>query len=442
MAIPARRLISIVIAVIVIVAAVVVSYYFLALRPTPAPEVVPTAPPIKIALIPPLTGPAARTGKELQDAIYFTYEELKAAGKIPVEVDGELRDLEFIWLDSKSDPEEAVKAYEDAIVRLGADILGWNWHSSVAMALFKISTRYGKIHWADVGESQYICYEREKNPEESKYWFKCWACPPYYASLFPQALEDAMKAVGYEPRNKRVALLVEDTDYGLGMADALKEAFEELGWTVVSIDRFTLSPPETEFGPIIMKYKTYDVSLVYQVSTGLPSMVAFLKQAHEAGLRAFKASFGVGFFSVDEWYPVLKEASDYVLSMDSVMFVTEEQKAWAEKFKEKYGYMPSPVVSAYWAHDLLCMLVEALHRAKTLNPEVLRRTLLDMKYKGLMMTIDIAEEPIPGKAHYMEVVAGLEGFYFPLVQWIEGEPVVLWPQDIATGKLEIPPELT
>ena len=453
------------IAVIVIIVIAAIAIYFTTMpkptpttptpttltTPTPTPATTPTVtttpvgPPIKIAFIPPLTGPAARTGKEFKDAIEFTYAELKAKGKIPVLVDGKLRDIELIWLDSKSDPAEAVKAYEDAIVRLGVDILGWNWHSSVAMALYKISTKYGKIHFGDVGETQFLCYERIKNPAESKYWFKSWPCPPLYGSLFVPAFEEVIKDIGYTLRNKKVALIVEDTDYGRGMGDALKTAFEKYGWTVVYYDVFTLSPPETEFTPFISKYKDADVSLVYIVSTSLPSMNAFLKQAYEMKLKAFKGVFGIGWFSPDEWYPTLKEASDYVLSMDGCVALTKEQKDWLAKFKEKYGYEPSVVVSGYWAHDNFCMLIEGLWKAGTLNPDKLRDTLLEMDYRGLFMGIKFNKEvetPGPtGTVHYMEVFVDKDHFFFPLLQWKGGKSVVIWPKEYATAKLEIPPEL-
>jgi branched-chain amino acid transport system substrate-binding protein len=432
-----RKTLYIGVAVLAIVIAAALAYYYFAVVMVPPPP----AEPIKMGIVAPLTGPVARTGKELQDGIRFAYDDLKAEGKIPVEIDGVLRDIELVWIDSKSDPEEAVKAYEDAIVRLGVDVLGWNWHSSVAMALYKISTKYGKVHFGSVGETQFLCQARLEDPEASKYWFKSWACPPLYASLFAPAIEDVMKDIGYTPRNRIAALIVEETDYGRGMGDALKEALEEYGWTVVHYDVFSLSPPETEFTPLISKYKTADASLVYLVSTGLPSMNAFLKQAYEMKLKALKAVFGVGWFSPDEWYEPLKEASDYIVAMDTRPVMTDEQREWISRFEEKYGYEPSSIVAGFWGYDFFSMYVEGLNRAGTLDAEKLKRALLDMEYKGIFMTIKYAEEPIPGKAHYMEIIADREHFFLPLVQWKGGEYKILWPPEVATGKLEIPPEL-
>jgi len=448
------RMQSTLVIVVVILAAVGGAYAYYSTLTPPASTMMSTSaamstgtslvvgPPIKLALIPPLTGPAARTGKELQDGILFTYNELKADGQIPVKVDGQLRDIQFIWLDSKSDPEEAVKAYTDAIVTQGADILGWNWHSSVALALYTISTKYGKIHFGDVGETQELSAARLKDPNASRYWFKSWADPPSYASIFAPALDDIMSAAGYTPKARVAALLLEDSDYGRSMADALKDALTAKGWTIQYYDVFSLSPPETDFTPFISKYKTSGVTLVYQISTGLPSMNAFLKQSYDANLTAIRASFGIGWSSPSEWYPALGAASDYVLSMDSNAYTTAAQKDFATKFQAVYGYYPSAVVSGYWAHDLFSMLIAGLNQAGTMNSETLRSTLLSMIWHGTFMNIKFTENADPPLAFGpMEVIANGTYFHFPLLEWVHGNSTAIWPPSEAQGTWVVPPNV-
>jgi len=401
-------------------------------------------PPIKLALIPPLTGPAAETGKELQDAIMYTYNQLKASGQIPVKVDGQYRDIQFIWLDSKSDPEEAVKAYTDAIVTQNVDILGWNWHSSVALALYTISTKYGKIHFADVGETQTLSLARAQDPNASRYWFKAWASPPCYASLFAPALSDITSAAGYTPASKTAAILIEDTDYGRAIDAALTTALTNTGWTIAYHDVFSLSPPESDFTPFISKYMANNVGLVYQVSTGLPTFVAFFKQLHDAGYTGLKASFGIGFFSPSQWYPTLGSASDGIISMDSNAVSTPAELQFVQNFNQSLGYVPSAVVAGYWAHDLFSMLIAGLNQAGTMNVETLRSTLLGMDYQGTFMRIRFTTNPLPANSTLgcslgpMEVIASPTYFHFPLQQWFNGTAHVVWPSNEANAKW-VPP---
>jgi branched-chain amino acid transport system substrate-binding protein len=443
---------GIVVIVIVIVAAAAGLAYYATLPPTAPPTTATTTatsalvvgPPIKLALIPPLTGPAAETGKELQDGIMFTYNMLKADGQIPVKVDGQLRDIQFIWLDSKSDPEEAVKAYTDAIVTQNVDILGWNWHSSVALALYKISTKYGKIHFGDVGETQALSYARAADPNASRYWFKSWADPPCYASLFAPGLANITTAASYTPVSKVAAILLEDSDYGRAMADALKAALTQYGWTVQFYDVFSLSPPETEFTPFIAKYMAANVGLVYQISTGLPQMVAFFKQLHDAGYKGLKASFGIGWFTPSQWYPTIGDASNYILSMDSNAVTTPAEKQFISSFNQTYHYLPSAVVAGYWAHDLFSMLVAGLNQAGTMNVETLRSTLLSMTFHGIFMNIKFATNPTGSSPSGcalgpMEVIASPQYFHFPLQEWLNGTPTAIWPPADASGTWVVPP---
>jgi branched-chain amino acid transport system substrate-binding protein len=445
----------VVIVVVIIAAAAGIAYYATQTPSTPSMTETTAAssaatslvvgPPIKIALIPPLTGPAAETGKELQDGILFTYNQLKASGQIPVKVDGQLRDIQFIWLDSKSDPEEAVKAYTDAIVSQGADILGWNWHSSVALALYQISTKYGKIHFGDVGETQSLSLARVQDPNASRYWFKAWADPPCYASLFAPGLGNITQAAGYTPKSKVAALILEDSDYGRAMADALKTALTGYGWTVQFYDVFSLSPPESDFTPFIAKYMAANVGLVYQISTGLPSMVAFIKQLNDAGYKGLKASFGIGWFTPSQWYPTLGAASNYVLSMDSNAVSTPAEAQFIASFNQTYHYLPSAVVTGYWAHDLFSMLIAGLNQAGTLNSETLRSTLLSMTYQGIFMNIKFTENANPSSGCAlgpMEIIASPQYFHFPLQEWYNGTPTAIWSAaDAAPGAKWIPPSI-
>ena len=403
-------------------------------------------PPIKIALIPPLTGPAAETGKELQDGIMFTYNQLKASGQIPVKVDGQLRDIQFVWLDSKSDPEEAVKAYTDAIVTQNVDMLGWNWHSSVALALYKISTKYGKIHFGDVGETQALSLARAQDPNASRYWFKSWADPPCYASLFAPAISDITKAAGYTPASNVAAILLEDSDYGRAMGDALKAALTQSGWNVQFYDVFSLSPPETDFTPFIGKYMSAKVSLVYQISTGLPQVVAFFKQLSDAKYTGLKASFGIGWATPSQWYPTLGSASDYILSMDSNAVTTPAEKAFITSFNQTYHYLPSAVVTGYWAHDLFSMLIAGINQAGTMKVETLRSTLLSMTFQGTFMNIKFTETPTGSSPSGcalgpMEVIASPTYFHFPLQEWMGGSPTAIWPTADASGTWKPPPAI-
>src|SRR5262249_36212431 len=86
---------------------------------------------LKIGVMSPFTGPAARVGQDVKNGVAMAYAEAKAAGEIPVKVGGEPRDMQFIWIDDESSPEKAVRATRRAITEDKVDLLFFGWHSSV-----------------------------------------------------------------------------------------------------------------------------------------------------------------------------------------------------------------------------------------------------------------------------------------------------------------------
>ena len=88
---------------------------------------------MKIGVQGPFTGPASRTGAEMRNGITLALEDAKAAGEIPLTIDGKKRDVELVWVDGQSSPESAVRAYTDAITRekveffMAAGTRRWRW---------------------------------------------------------------------------------------------------------------------------------------------------------------------------------------------------------------------------------------------------------------------------------------------------------------------------
>ena len=72
---------------------------------------------LKVGFMAPYTGPASRTGDMHRKGVEMALEEAKAAGEIPVKVDGKTLDIEPVWVDSQSSPEKSVKAVTQAINR-------------------------------------------------------------------------------------------------------------------------------------------------------------------------------------------------------------------------------------------------------------------------------------------------------------------------------------
>ena len=122
--------------------------------------------PLKIGSKGPFTGPASRTGDEIKNGVAMALEDARAAGDLPLVIDGEQRDVEIVYIDSQSSPEKAVKAVTDAITREGVKFIANGWHSSVAMGLLDAEAPYHIVHLGHLGESQFISEKINSDPQK------------------------------------------------------------------------------------------------------------------------------------------------------------------------------------------------------------------------------------------------------------------------------------
>lgn len=397
------------------------------------------ADPVKIGVMGPFTGPASRTGEGIQKGAQMALEDARERGIVPITIDGEDRDVELVWVNSESSPEKAVKAVSDAVSRQGVDIMASGWHSSVAMAVSEAESDMDVVHIGHGGESQYICEKINEQPEKYRHWFKGWSSPPIFAGLYGEPLQHFMDEGLWEPKSMKAGVVVEDTDYGRGWGEALKNSLERIGFDVVSTDIIPLD--ETEFTPILAKYKAQGVSVVGMTVTGNVSAANFVKQFDQQRVPALLIGHGLTWFP--EWHELTGGASDYVVTMDSPRVIAPYQQEWVERYKEKYGEEPALAAAGQQGYDYLMTTLKILQNAGTLDKQKLIEAARDVEHQGVWQHIDFAEEAgeralCPGE---VKVGGFEEGFFFPLVQLMDGEAKILWPLKHAEAEFQPSPAI-
>lgn len=401
---------------------------------------------LKVGFMGPFTGPASRTGDMHRKGVEMALEDARAAGEIPVKIKGKKLDIEPVWVDSQSSPEKSVKAVTQAINR-GVKLMVTGWHSSVAMACMDAEAPYKIVHIGHGGESQYINFKINDDPEKYKGWFKGWASPPIYAGLYGPPLKHFMEKGLWKPKNMKAGVIVEDTDYGRGWGEALMVSLRTAGFDVMPFDVNAID--QTEFTPLITKYKAAKVSVMALTQTGGVGMYNIIKQIRALGLKALVIGHGLTWTS--EWYKNTMESSDFTLCMDSPYAVNDEQKAWLKRFNAKYGEDAS-IAPAGQPYDYARLSIKVLNKVGSLDFEKLCTHLREkVKYKGVWQFIDFAtyndfwtDFSNKGTLHQLsrnDVRTGNfgEGFFFPLVQMTGGKPKIIWPIDLADGEFKAPP---
>jgi branched-chain amino acid transport system substrate-binding protein len=394
--------------------------------------------PLKIGSFGPFTGPASRTGDEIKKGVELALEDARADGDLPLTIDGQKREVEIVWIDSQSSPEKAVKAVQDAITRQGVQFLANGWHSSVAMAIIDAEVPYEIIHLGHLGETQFLSEKMRGDPEKYRGYFKGWPAPPKLAGLYGPPLQHFIEAGLWQPANRKAAILVEDTDFGRGWGDAIVESLGSAGFEVLPYDVTALE--ETEFSPLLTKYKAQQVSLVGMTSTGNVSASNFVKQFRQQNVPALLLAHGLSWFS--EWYELTGDASNYALAIDSPHVIAPAQEEWVGRYREKFGIEPSIAASGV-TYDYIRMALKVLNKAGTLDFDTLVEAVYETPHEGVWNKYIFPREPNELALAQNEAQVGpfMEGFFFPTVQLMNGEAHVIWPLEHAKAEFQAPPWL-
>ena len=390
--------------------------------------------PIKLGIMAPFTGPAARTGEQFKHAYEMAIEDARAAGELPVKVDGTDRDISLVLADSESSPEKGVKAVQRAIQRDGIEILAGGWHSSVGLAVFDVAMAEDIIAWAILPAA--VGISKKINDTNATRWFKGWPAIGPMAALYVDRLKDFLDQGLWTPKTKKAALVSEDTDWGHDWNAGVEGALKKLGWDVVSVDSIKLD--ETEHTALLTKYKSAGVSLVGFTISGAAAASSFVKQHANSEVGGVLLADGPGWFP--NWYELVGEATDYALTMDGPRQITPDQKKWAKRYKDKFGYNPSPAPAGL-IYDYARMLIQGMNKAGTVkNKEKLAKTLLNIEYPGIWQYYAWSKKAGDGAVAHHEVKTGsfMKGFSFPMVQHIGSKAQVIYPFEHATAKFMAP----
>jgi branched-chain amino acid transport system substrate-binding protein len=385
-----------------------------------------------VGIMGPFTGPSARTGDEFKVAAEMAFEEIDyTIGDYAIEV---------VWIDSQSDPEKATRAYEEAIVQNGVQAGALNWHSSVAVAVMEVTAKHQVPHFFGFGATEVVNETFASDPVKYGYWTsKGWPTPVKLNANYVTAVEDAIAAGTWVPEEKTAAIYGEDTDWGRSFGDSLATQLEAEGWEIVDTQYFPLE--QTDFYSLLNRFKDEDVALIAGTSTAAPSISAFIKQADEVGLESLIIADGLGW--VGEWYDLTGDSSNYVL--DQIPgFTTPAAQEFAAAFEEKSGLTPSPS-SGGLSYDGTRFFIKVLQAAYDtygeLSSEAVYNVVQEQVWTGdltytaadgaiVMNEYNFSDPPDP--------LIGGEYYTFPVLQYMDGEGQVIWPDDWAVGPMQAP----
>jgi branched-chain amino acid transport system substrate-binding protein len=387
---------------------------------------------LKVGVLGPFTGPAAKNGSEFKASVEMALEKINYTV-------GDYK-LEIVWIDSQSDPAKATSAYAEAVERKGIDCAMQNWHSSVAVAAMDVAAKYKIPHWFGFGATEVVNEKWRANPEKYSYWGgKGWPIPAKMVLGYVECLENAIASGSWKPASKSVAIYGEDSDWGRSLGGALKDLFADKGWKIVSEDYFPLT--QTDFYPLLGKYKKENVAVLAGTSTAAPTMTAFVKQAGEVGLKSVIIADGLGWMG--DWYKMAGPASNGVLDMIPQL-TTPEAQQWAKDIKAKYGFNPSPSAGGLCydgTNMFIKILKHTLDKHGKLDKVTIHKTFVEDVQTGKLTFSKADGALIMNEYRYNadtvpDPVVAKDGYYFPVIQYTNGKGEIVFPEDWKVKEFE------
>lgn len=387
---------------------------------------------LKIGVLLPLTGPSANTGIGMQQAVMMAFEEIDYTL-------AEYR-LELVWIDSESNPEIATTAYRNAIEEQGVQVGILNWHSSVSVAVMDVAADYEIPHIFAFGATNVINKKVEVNPTRYSYWsFKGWPTPEKLHLAIIPYLEENIEQGVWQPEKKRAAILAEDTDWGRSFGRAMKDALNEYEWELVA-DQYA-AIDETDFTESLHQFKDEEVTLFITTFPGVESFDVLLDQVDEIGLNAVVITDGLSW--VDGWYEVVGEASDYTLTHSSV-WDEDRSEAFIKAYETQWGGMPS--ISSGLSYDYSKFFIKILQETDKTHGELNSQTIHQFSQEKLRTgQISYTDGVVMAEYKYTpetipDLVIGKDYFVFSIIQHINGEQKVIWPESRKNAEFQLKPQ--
>ncbi|SLM31466.1 ABC-type branched-chain amino acid transport system, periplasmic component [Desulfamplus magnetovallimortis] len=378
---------------------------------------------LKIGVLGPFTGPSAQTGKEFQASVEMAMEKIDSTvGDYKIEV---------VWVDSQSDPAKASSAYAEAVEGKGIQAGVLNWHSSVAVAVMDVAAQYKIPHMFGFGASEVVNEKWLADPEKYSYWGgKGWPVPAKLEGNYIECLNAAIENGTWKPAKKLAAIYGEDTDWGRSAGGAYKQALVDSGWEIYSEEYFPIT--QTDFYPLLSKYKKAGVELLCGTSASPPALTAFVKQFSEVGLKSTLVASGLGW--IGDWYKMTGRSSDYVL--DSIpQLTTPEAQQWAKDVNAKFGFNPSPSAGGL-SYDGINMFIKLLNKTHEkygeLNKETIHKTMVEEVNTGKLTYGRKDGAVIMNEYRYNaetmpDMVVASDAYFFPILQYKEGKASIIYP---------------
>lgn len=378
-------------------------------------------------------------GWDAERAIQLAVEEINAGGGVMV--GGQKRPFKIETIDTRDlEPgvpvSEALLAVEKLILEKKADfIVGGPVRSEAALAAMDLLSKYKKISILSTGVLTPKYHARvAENYDKYKYLFRISGEAKWIAvgEQIP-----ALLGIGERFGLDRVYIMVQDVAWARGFGGIFAKVMAAKGWKVIGKPEI-YPTGTTDFSMGLLKARREKAQVII-IAMDMPESSILLKQWYD--LRVPALPFGSIIAAAEQpgFWKATEGKGEYTLAnVVNAGNAPSNASDWTMKFvnayKDKWGLEPEGygTSSSYMA---VHVLKAAIEKAGTLDSDAVVKALEATDMMGVYGRIRF--DP---KSH--QVIPSLDpkdGAVGTIFQWQDGKRVVVFPQSIAMGEIQLPP---
>jgi branched-chain amino acid transport system substrate-binding protein len=362
--------------------------------------------PIKIGIIIPLSGPVGVSGQAMQKGYTLALEEINRNPPLG-------RRLELVIEDDRGDPPTAAASFLKLVNRDRIDVLAGGLASNVSIAVgAQVLQRPIFMAWTGAAFPGF-----EQMLKDADWFFH------YHPWQYNNA--DSTWAFIQSTGAKTATIAAEDGPFGSSAVTEAGAFARAKGITIASSETFKTGSPDLT--PMLTKVKGTNADVLVFVGFD-QDVVPLATQSRQVAyspklMLAAPPSWPVGFEKLG--------AGNYIAGM--ALWTAENGHPASRRFVQRYRERFNEEPSSYWAplaYTNLITVADAIRRAGTLDMAALSTAMKATDYEG----------PIGIRLTFKRSIYGKNQGFTRLIafQWQNGKQVVVWPQEVAGGKLMYP----
>ncbi len=377
------------------------------------------ADPIKIGVI---AETSAISGVGIPNAAKMAADEINAKGG----VNGRM--IEIVDYDDHSSAADAVRAFQRAAQQDKVAAVIASYISEVVLALEPWAGRLKMPMITPGAASNEITKRVHDDYDHMKYVFHGYLASTQLADVVCDAGKSLMVN---DLKMKTAVIMSEDAAWTIPLDAEYLKCLPASGLTV--LDHIRLSPDTTDFTPIFNKIEGEkpDVIVTGISHVGVQPTVQWQQQQVPMPMYGISSQATNATF----WKDTNGAADGVIFNMVAApdVAVTPNTIPFAKAYLAKYGSLPG--YAAYQSYDDVFMWAEAIRKAGGTDADKMVEAMEKTDYVGTIgRVVFLPKEDT--FAHGMKIGEGyITGL---MVQWQKGNPVTIWPANVATGKMVFP----